>query len=168
MPPSLFSLSLSEAHRVVVRAAGMLLVRVLAGVAARAMPDTTGLTAEVLEQDRLLAAAARSTVGLVGELLASKRILRSERALYLLEPRPCQIPSVPVPVALSKLGLRTEGVGGEGGVGGVGQGGERRGEAAGLHARQITAFRSQPAPSPAVPRALSGDSSTREALAWKR
>jgi len=120
---------------VVVRAAGMLLVRVLTGVAARAMPDTAGLTAEVLEQDRLLAAAARSTVGLVGELLASKRILRSERALYLLEPRPCQIPSVPVPVALSKLGL---------------------------HACQITAFRSQPAPSPAVPRALSGDSSTKQ------
>eukprot|EP00315_Gephyrocapsa_oceanica_P017687 CAMPEP_0185401286 /NCGR_PEP_ID=MMETSP1364-20130426/91219_1 /TAXON_ID=38817 /ORGANISM="Gephyrocapsa oceanica, Strain RCC1303" /LENGTH=289 /DNA_ID=CAMNT_0028003581 /DNA_START=401 /DNA_END=1272 /DNA_ORIENTATION=- len=113
----------------------MLLVRVLTGVAARAMPDTAGLTAEVLEQDRLLAAAARSTVGLVGELLASKRILRSERALYLLEPRPCQIPSVPVPVALSKLGL---------------------------HACQITAFRSQPAPSPAVPRALSGDSSTKQ------
>ena len=144
----------------VVRAAGMLLVRVHAGVAAHAMPQETAvLTAEVLEQDRLLAAAARSTVGLVWELLASKRIGRSQPPLYLLEPRPCQIPSVPVPVALSKLGLRTEGVGG---VGGAGQGGERRGEAVGLHARQITAFRSQPAPSPAVPRALSGDSSTKK------
>ena len=39
----------------VVRAAGMLLVRVLAGVAARAMPVLEA--AEVLEQDRLLAAA---------------------------------------------------------------------------------------------------------------
>ena len=40
----------------VVRAAGMLLVRVLAGVAARAMPQETAvITAEVLEQDRLLA-----------------------------------------------------------------------------------------------------------------
>ena len=55
LPPSLFSLSLSEAHRVLVRAAGMLLVRVLAGVAARAMPVLEA--AEVLEQDWLLAAA---------------------------------------------------------------------------------------------------------------